>query len=91
MKDAGVTQDENLDFFPKVYSRKTLSVEKKRLQNPDKVSKWKYLASIESEITQIDNIYTEILIGANYKKALEPPKIIASKDGGLYAYQKILD
>ena len=91
MKDAGVTQDENLDFFPKVYSRKTLSVEKKKLQNPDKVSKWKHLASIKSEITQIDNIYTEILIGANYKKALEPPKIIASKDGGLYAYQKILD
>ena len=35
----------------KVYSKKTLPVEKEGVATPEKVSKWNYLDSIESEIT----------------------------------------
>ena len=71
----------------KVYSKKTLPVEKEPVVTPEKVSKWKYLDSIKSEITQKDDIEIGMLIGANCMKALEPLKIIPSKDGGPHASQ----
>ena len=88
LKVAGVNKMNN-DWIslPKVYSKKTLPVEKEEVATPEKVSKWKYLDSIKSEITQTDNIEIGMLIGANCMKALEPLKIIPSKDGGPYAYQ----
>ena len=67
--------------------KKTLPVEKEEVATPEKVSKWKYLDSVKSEITQTDDIEIGMLIGANCMKALEPLKIIPSKDGGPYAYQ----
>ena len=73
--------------LPKVYSKKTLPVEKEEVATPEKVSKWKYLDSIKSEITQTDDIEIGMLIGANCMKALEPLKIIPSRDGGPYACQ----
>ena len=60
---------------------------KRKVATSEKVSKWKYLDSIKSEITQTDDIEIGMLIGANCMKALEPLKIIPSKDGGPYAYQ----
>ena len=88
LKVAGVNKMNN-DWIslPKVYSKKTLPVEKEEVATPEKVSKWKYLDSIKSEITQTDDIEIGMLIGANCMKALEPLKIIPSKDGGPYAYQ----
>ena len=88
LKVAGVNKMNN-DWIslPKVYSKKTLPVEKEEVVTPEKVSKWKYLDSIKSEITQTDDIEIGMLIGANCMKALEPLKIIPSKDGDLYAYQ----
>ena len=73
--------------LPKVYSKKTLPVEKEPVVTPEKVSKWKYRDSIKSEITQKDDIEIGMLIGANCMKALEPLKIIRSKDGGPHASQ----
>ena len=73
--------------LPKVYSKKTLPVEKEPIVTPEKVSKWKYLDSIKSEITQKDDIEIGMLIGANCVKALEPLKIIPSKNGGPHASQ----
>ena len=88
LKVAGVNKMNN-DWIslPKVYSKKTLPVEKEEVATPEKVSKWKYLDPIKSEITQTDDIEIGMLIGANCIKALEPLKIIPSKDGGPYAYQ----
>ena len=87
LKVAGVNKMNN-DWIslPKVYSKKTLPVEKEEVATPEKVSKWKYLDSIKSEITQTDDIEIGMLIGANCMKAT-PLKIIASKDGGPQAYQ----
>ena len=86
LKVAGVNKMNN-DWIsiPKVYSKKTLPVEKEGVA--EKVSKWKYLDSIKSKITQTDDIEIGMLIRANCMKALEPHKIILRKDGGPYAYQ----
>ena len=88
LKAAGVNKMNN-DWIslPKVYSKKTLPVEKGEVATPEKVSKWKYLDSIKSEITQTDDIEIGMLIGANCMKALESLKIIPSKDDGPYANQ----
>ena len=40
--------------LPNVYSKKTLPVEKEEVATSEKVSKWKYLDLIKSEITQTD-------------------------------------
>ena len=57
LKVAGVNKmNNNWISLPKVYSKKTLPVEKGEVASPEKVSKWKYLDSIESEITQTDDI-----------------------------------
>ena len=88
LKVAGVNKMNN-DWIslPKVYSKKTFPVENKEVATPEKVSKWTYLDSIKSEITHTYDIELGMLIGANFVKALEPHKIIPSKDGGPYAYQ----
>ena len=57
--------------LPKVYSKKTLPVEKEEVVTPEKVSKRKYLDSIKSEITQTDDVQIGMLIGANCMKALD--------------------
>ena len=87
LKVAGVNKMNN-DWIslPKVYSKKTLPVEKEEVDTPEKVSKWKYLDSVKSEITQRDDIEIGMLIGANCMKVFEPLKIIPRKDGGPYAY-----
>ena len=53
LKVAGVNKMNN-DWIslPKVYSKKTLPVEKEEVATPEKVSKWKYPDSVKSEITQ---------------------------------------
>ena len=73
LKLAGVNKMNN-DWisFPKVYSKKTLPVEKEEVATPEKVYKWKYLDSIKLEITQTDDIEIGMLIGAICMKALEP-------------------
>ena len=88
---AGVNEMNNdLISLPKVYSKKTLPVEKEEVATPEKLSEMKHLDSFKSEITQTGDIEIGMLIGANCMKALEPLKIISSKDGGPYAYQSKL-
>ena len=69
------------------FIQKTLLVEKEEVATPEKVSKWKYLDSVKSEITEKDDIKIGMLIGANCIKTLEPLKVISYKNGGPYAYQ----
>ena len=73
LKVAGVNKSNN-DWIslPKVHSKKTLPVEKEEVATSEKVSKWNYLDSIKSEITQTDDIEVGMLFRANRVKALEP-------------------
>ena len=62
----------------------------KTLQPPEKITKWEYLDEILHEITQSSDVEIGLLIGANWSKALEPSKIIPSRNGGPYAFRTIL-
>ena len=73
--------------LPRIYTRKQLPVDKKEVATPEKIEEWYYLKAISSEITQTDDVEVGLLIGANCMKALEPLKVIASNNGGPYAYQ----
>ena len=73
--------------LPRIYTRKQLPVDKKEVATPEKIEEWDYLKAISSEITQTDDVEVGLLIGANCIKALEPLEVIASNNGGLYAYQ----
>ena len=69
------------------YTRKHLPVDKKEVATPEKIEEWDFLKTISSEITQTDDAEVGLLIGANCLKALEPLKVVASNNGGPYAYQ----
>ena len=87
-KEAGVNKMNNdWNSILKVHSKKIFPVEEEEVTTPGKVSKWKSLDSIKSEITQTNNIEIGMVIGAKCMKALEALKIIPSKDDGPYAYQ----
>ena len=73
--------------MPRIYNRKHLPVDKKKVATPDKIEEWDYLKTISPEITQIDDVEVGLLIGANCMKALETLKVIASNTGGPYTYQ----
>ena len=73
--------------LPRIYTRKHLPLDKKEVATPDKIEEWDYLKTISSEITQTDDVEVGLLIGANCMKAFEPTKVIASNNGGPYAYQ----
>ena len=73
--------------LPKAYSKNCLPVEREEIATPDKIERWGYLKPVFKALTQMDNIEVGMLIGANYMKALEPMKIISSRNGGPYAYR----
>ena len=68
-----------------------MPVDKKEVATPDKIEEWIYLKIISSEITQTDDTEVGLLIGANCRKVWEPLKVIASNNGGSYAYQTRLE
>ena len=76
-----------LGYIPNAYVRSFLPVEREEIATPKKIKKWTYLNPITAQITQDDNSEVGMLIGANCMKALEPMEIIASQDGGPYAYK----
>ena len=69
----------NRIHFQGFIQRKHFQLKRKRLQPQEKVPKWKYLDSVKSEITQIDDI--EIVSRGWSLSKLFPEK------GGPYAYQ----
>ena len=76
--------------LPKMFSRMNLPVDKEEIATPAKISKWEYLKPISDEIVQNEDVVVGLLIGANCMKALEPVKIIPSKNNGPYAYKTLL-
>ena len=73
--------------LPKAYLKNCLPVEREEIATPVKIERWGYLKPVFKALTQMDNIEVGMLIGANYMKALEPMKIISSRNGGPYAYR----
>ena len=73
-----------------MYARRNLPVDKEEIATPARISKWEYLKPISNEIVQDEDIVVGLLIGANCMKALEPMKIIPSKEDGSYAYKTLL-
>ena len=73
--------------LPRIYIRKHLPVDKKEVATTDKIEEWDYLKTITSKVMQTDDVEVGLLIGANCMKAFEPTKVIASNNGGPYAYQ----
>ena len=77
--------------MPQTYSKDDLQVDSSEIATADKISIWKYLASIVDEISQDENdVNVELLIGANCAKALEPIEVIPSKGDGPYAMRTVL-
>ena len=76
--------------LPKVYARRNVPMDKEEIATPARISKWEYLKPISNEIVQDEDIVVGLLIDANCMKALEPMKIIPSKEDGPYAYKTLL-
>ena len=67
-----------------------LPVDDEDVATPEKIKRWKYLERIAGEITQGQCISIGLLIGGNCSKALEPLEVIASDQGGPYAFKTLL-
>ena len=76
--------------IPKAFSQDKLQVDAEDIATQEKISKWEYLDEILHEISQSSDVEIGLLIGANCSKALEPNKIIPSRNGGPYAFKTIL-
>ena len=76
--------------LPCTYTQEDLPVDSNEVATIDKIKRWGYLDKIKAEVNANDNIEVTLLIGANCVKALEPCELIASKNGGLYAFRTLL-
>ena len=80
-----------LSGLTKKYIWEHLSVDSWEVATAQKLKKWKHLSCVASEAVKDDwNINDELLIGANYTRALEPTKVIASINDGPYAKKTVL-
>ena len=73
-----------------MYARRNLPVDKEDIATPARSSRWEYLTPISNEIVQDKDVAVGLLIGTNCMKALEPMKIIPSKEDSPYAYKTLL-
>ena len=74
----------------KAYTKDDLPVDSSKIATPEKTKKWKNLQKISEEVSLIDDVKVELLIGANCTRALEPVQVIASRDGEPYATKTVL-
>ena len=76
--------------IPSAYTMDKMLVDFSTIVTLENIKKWKYLQEIAEEISHIDNVKVQLLIGANCTRALEPVQVIASKDGGPFAMKTLL-
>lgn len=73
--------------LPRTYSITNIPVDAEDIPTSAKLSHWPYLDVLRDVLPKTeDGIKVELLIGGNVPKALEPIKVIPSKNGGPYAY-----
>ena len=77
--------------LPKTYTKEDLPVDSWEVATAQKLKRWKHLSCVANEVIKDDrNINIELLIGANYATALEPIKVIPSRNDGPYAMETVL-
>ena len=76
--------------IPSAYTMDKMLVDFSTIVTLENIKKWKYLQEIAEEVSHIDNVKVQLLIGANCTRALEPVQVIASKDGGPFAMKTLL-
>ena len=77
--------------LPCTYTEEDLAMDSNALTTIDEIKRWDYLNKIKTIINANDNIEVTFLIGANCVKDLEPRELIASKNGGPYAFKTLLE
>ena len=83
----GMNGDRSWLRLPRLYTRKDLRVDTEETATPEKITEWKYLKPIATDLVKSDEVWVELLIGANCVKALEKIHAIASEDGDTYAFR----
>ena len=77
--------------LPKTYTRKDLPVDSWEVATAQKLKKWKHLPCVADEVIKENrNINIELLIGTNCTRALEPIKVISSRNDGPNAMKIVL-
>ena len=77
--------------LPKTYTKEDLLVGSWEVATAQKLKKWKHLSCVADEVIKDDqNVNVELLIGANCARALEPIKVIPSRNDGPYAMKIVL-
>ena len=80
-----------MDKLTKHIYKSRPSVDSWEVATAQKLKKWKHLSCVTDEVIKDDqNINVELLIGANCARALEPIKVIPSRNDGPYAMKTIL-
>ena len=83
--------NQELISLPKAYTKEDLPVDSWEVATAQKLKKWKLLLCVADEVIKDDqNINVELLIGANCTRALEPIKVISSRNDGPYAMKTVL-
>ena len=71
--------------LPITYIKEDLPVDSWEVAIAQKLKKWKHLSCVAGEVMKDDqNINVELLIGDNWIRALEPIKVIPSRNDGSY-------
>uniref|UniRef100_A0A3Q2QGI0 Arachidonate 15-lipoxygenase B n=1 Tax=Fundulus heteroclitus TaxID=8078 RepID=A0A3Q2QGI0_FUNHE len=83
---AGLESDLYCDL-PDVFTQKMMPVCRSNIPREQDLVRWPYLRGLHLPEIDAD---IELLIGLNAPRALEPIKVIPSKDGGPYAVQTML-
>ena len=81
--------DVDLINIQMAYTKDDLPVDSRKIATPEKIKKWKYLQEIPKEISHSYDVKVELLVGANWARALEPVQVINSRNGVLYAMKTV--
>ena len=81
--------DVDLINIQMAYTKDDLPVDSRKIATQEKIKKWKYLQEISKEISHSYDVKVELLVGANWTRALEPVQVINSRNGVLYAMKTV--
>ena len=77
--------------LPKAYTKEDLPVDSWEVATARKLKKWKHPSGVTDEVIKDDrNINVELLIGASCTRALDPIKVIPSRNDGPSAMKTVL-
>ena len=73
--------------LPPVYTREDIPVYIEQVATIENIKSWDHLTVIADKLPHATDIEIGLLISAECAKALEPQEVIASKNGGLFAFR----